>query len=408
MSDVLTGRKLLVGITGGIAAYKSADLVRRLRKNGADVRVVMTQGATAFVTPLTFQALSGHPVHSHLLDAASEAAMDHIALARWPDAIIIAPATADTLARLAHGHADDLLTTLCLATTAPLCVAPAMNHQMWAHPATQDNCRVLRARGVLLLGPEAGEQACGEEGVGRMREPADLVQDLAAMLNGRGVLAGRKVLVTAGPTREPIDPVRVLTNRSSGKMGFAMAAAAAAQGAQVTLISGPVALPTPPGVTRVDVETGAQMWDAVAARAAQHDMVIAAAAVADYRPEQSAPEKIKKNDERMALPLVRNVDVLGSLGQQTTHPFLVGFALETANLEAYARDKLRKKNLDMVIANLAGDVSSGIESDFNAVTVITAHDTQTLPRAAKTALAQQLISIIAKAYHEKSTTAHSR
>lgn len=407
MSDVLTGKKLLVGVTGGIAAYKSADLVRRLRKSGADVRVVMTQGATAFVTPLTFQALSGHPVHSHLLDAASEAAMDHIALARWPDAIIIAPATADTLARLAHGHADDLLTTLCLATTAPLCVAPAMNHQMWAHPATQDNCRVLRARGVLLFGPEAGEQACGEEGVGRMREPADLVQDVAAMLKGCGVLVGRKVLVTAGPTREPIDPVRVLTNRSSGKMGFAMAAAAAAQGAQVTLIAGPVALSTPPGVTRVDVETGAQMWDAVAARATQHDMVIAAAAVADYRPEHSAPEKIKKADERMALPLVRNVDVLGSLGQQTPHPFLVGFALETANLDAYARDKLRKKNLDMVIANLAGDVSSGIESDFNAVTVITAQDTQTLPRAAKTALAQQLISIIAKAYHEKSTIAHS-
>ena len=400
---MLTGKKLLLGVTGGIAAYKSADLVRRFRNNGADVRVVMTAGATAFVTPLTFQALSGHPVHTHLLDASSEAAMDHISLARWPDVVLIAPATADVLAHLAQGQAGDLLMTLCLATTAQLCVAPAMNHRMWAHPATQANCRVLQERGVHFFGPEHGEQACGEVGVGRMREPADVVQDLAALMKGQGSLLGCRVLVTAGPTREPIDPVRVLTNRSSGKMGFAMAAAAAAQGASVTLIAGPVNLPTPPSVVRVDIETAAQMWDAVSACVAQHDIVIAAAAVADYRPEHSAPEKIKKNDERMNLALVRNVDVLGQLSQQSAPPYLVGFALETANLEQHARAKMRSKKLDMVIANLAGDNTAGIESDFNAVTVFTSQHAQALARASKTLLAQQLISIIAKAYHEKSS-----
>lgn len=394
----LAQRRILVGVTGGIAAYKTASLIRQLTQAGAEVRVVMTQAATAFVGPLTFQALSSHPVHIGILDAQSEAAMDHITLARWPDAMVIAPASADCLARLAHGHANDLLTTLCLATTAPLLVAPAMNHVMWAHPATQANCQQLLARGVRLLGPEAGAQACGESGEGRMREPEQLVQDIAAVFGG-GCMQGLHVLVTAGPTREPIDPVRVLSNRSSGKMGFAIAAAAAQEDAIVTLISGPVSLGTPPRVIRQDVETAQDMHAAVLARLPECDVLIAAAAVADYRPRTIAPRKIKKQADAMSLELVRNPDILADVSRQRQRPFTVGFAAETENLENYARGKLDAKGLDMIAANLVSGARSALEGDEAELLVLWRGGQCELARAPKRDLALQLIKLIAERLH---------
>ncbi|RFA30050.1 phosphopantothenoylcysteine decarboxylase [Alkalilimnicola ehrlichii] len=392
----LLGSNILLGVTGGIAAYKSADLVRRLKDAGAEVRVVMTEGATRFVTPLTFQAVSGNPVRLDLLDPAAEAGMGHIELARWADTILVAPASANFMARLAQGMADDLLTTLCLATEAQLVLAPAMNRIMWRNPATQANADLLRGRGVRLLGPGEGEQACGEVGAGRMLEPTELV---AALMSGEE-LAGVEVLITAGPTREPIDPVRYITNRSSGKMGFAVAAAAQRAGARVTLVSGPVALPTPVGVERVDVETAAEMHAAVMARVEQTDVFIGSAAVADYRPAAATQSKIKKNQAEMALALARTEDILSAVAAHPARPFTVGFAAETDRLAEYARGKLARKRLDMIAANWVGG-ETGFDSADNALEVFWPEGHQALERQPKAELAEALIRLIAKRYHEK-------
>jgi len=385
--------RIVLGVTGGIAAYKAADLVRRLRERGAEVRVVMTRAATAFVTPLTFQAVSGHPVGHDLLDASAEAAMGHIELARWADTVLVAPATADFIARLAAGLADDLLTTLCLATTAPLVLAPAMNHRMWAHPATQANCETLRRRGVRLLGPAEGDQACGERGPGRMLEPAGIA---AAVLPGEaGALAGRHVVVTAGPTREDIDPVRYLGNRSSGRMGFAVAAAAAAAGARVTLIAGPVGLETPPGVSRRDVRSALQMHAAVLEAVADADVFVGVAAVADYRPAEPAPHKLKRAGERCSIELVANPDIIAEVAALERRPLVVGFAAETTDLARHARDKLSSKRLDMIAANLVGREGSGFEGSENEILLITAAGEKPLGRGSKQRLAALLIDEIA-------------
>ncbi|HEX5304733.1 MAG TPA: bifunctional phosphopantothenoylcysteine decarboxylase/phosphopantothenate--cysteine ligase CoaBC [Dyella sp.] len=394
----LAHRRVLLGVSGGIAAYKSCELVRRLRELGAEVRVVMTEGATHFVTPTTFQALSGAPVRVSLWDESAEAAMGHIELARWAERILIAPASADLLARLAHGHADDLLTTLCLASAAPLSVAPAMNQQMWAHAAVQANLAILRSRGVTVLGPAAGEQACGDVGSGRMLEPLELRDALVASF-GSGALAGRRVVVSAGPTYEDIDPVRFIGNRSSGKMGFAVAEAAALAGAHVTLVAGPVSLPTPAGVVeRVDVRSAMQMHAAVIEAAAAADIYIAAAAVGDYRPQQVAPCKLKKQDgAEFTLTLAENPDILATLSSLPTHPFLVGFAAETHDLAAYAQDKLRRKKLDMIAANRVGD-GLGFETADNALTLYWEGGSKELPRAGKTELARELVTCVAERF----------
>ncbi len=392
----LAQRRVLLGVSGGIAAYKSCELVRRLRELGAQVRVVMTEGATHFVTPMTFQALSGAPVRVSLWDESAEAAMGHIELARWAERILVAPASADLLARLAHGQADDLLTTLCLASAAPLAVAPAMNQQMWAHPSVQANLATLRSRGVTVLGPAAGEQACGDIGSGRMLEPLQLRDALAASFGG-GALAGRRVVVSAGPTYEDIDPVRFIGNRSSGKMGFAVAEAAALAGAHVILVAGPVSLPTPVGVVeRVDVRSAAQMHAAVIEASADADIYIAAAAVGDYRPQQVAPCKLKKQaGAALTLTLAENPDILATLSAQPTHPFLVGFAAETHDVATYAQDKLRRKKLDMIAANRVGE-GLGFETAENALTLYWEGGSKELPRANKTELARELVARIAE------------
>jgi len=388
----LAGKRVLLGVTGGIAAYKAPDLVRRLREQGADVRVVLTASATRLVTPVTFQAVSGHPVRSGLWDEAAEAAMGHIELARWADLVVIAPATADFLARLAIGMADDLLTTLCLATDAPIAVAPAMNRLMWANPATQENVRRLSARGVTLLGPGAGDQACGETGEGRMLEPHEIV---AALAGGAGVLAEQKFLITAGPTREALDPVRYLTNRSSGKMGYAVAAAAARAGAEVVLVSGPVNLASPPGVRVMQVETAAQMRDAVQAELPGAAAFIAAAAVADYRPAHPAPHKLKKHAGEMVVELVRNPDILAEVAASAARPFVVGFAAETQEVEENARLKLERKSLDMIAANKVGS-DCGFDRDENALLVLWNGGRQDLGCGTKAELADRLIGLIAE------------
>jgi len=403
--SALTGRKILLGVTGGIAAYKAAELVRLLRSAGAEVRVVMTRAATAFVTPLTFQALSGHPVHLELLDSDAESAMGHIHLARWADHILIAPASADVIARLRLGVADDLLTTVCLAATSPLLLAPAMNQAMWQHAATQENIVVLKSRGVTLLGPAEGVQACGERGPGRLLEPTAIVDALVAQRVG-GVLAGIRVLISAGPTREPIDPVRYLTNRSSGKMGYALAESALALGAEVTLVSGPTALVPPTGVEMVPVETAANMYGAVLARAGQADIYIGTAAVADYAPE-AAPHKIKKDAASMALNLLKTRDILSAVsGLSESRPFTVGFAAETQNLEGYARGKLVDKSLDMVAANQVG-AGLGFEVDDNALYVCWPGGETRLPSAPKSILAHQLLTLIADRYHAQDPAENS-
>jgi phosphopantothenoylcysteine decarboxylase/phosphopantothenate--cysteine ligase len=390
----LDGKKVLLGVTGGIAAYKSPDLVRRLRERGADVSVVMTDGATRFVTPTTFQAVSGRPVRAGLWDEAAEAAMGHIELARWADQVVIAPASADFLARLAAGMADDLLTTLCLATDAPIAVAPAMNRLMWANPATRENIERLAARGVAVLGPGSGDQACGETGEGRMLEPAVIAEAVAAGLPAdAGPLSGRRVVVTAGPTREPIDPVRYITNRSSGKMGYAVAAAARAAGAEVVLVSGPVNLATPVGVTRIDVETASAMHQAVQEAVAGADIFIGAAAIADYGPATVAEHKIKKKDETMRLELTRVTDVLAAVAARPDRPFVVGFAAETQDLETHARAKLEKKKLDMIAANLVGP-GVGFDCDHNTLRVLWDDGSKDLGQASKTELARRLIDAI--------------
>ncbi|MFC4250622.1 bifunctional phosphopantothenoylcysteine decarboxylase/phosphopantothenate--cysteine ligase CoaBC [Sinimarinibacterium flocculans] len=400
----LDGRRIVLGITGGIAAYKAADLVRRLKEAGADVQVVMTAAAQRFVGAQTFQALSGRPVRDSLWDAAAEAAMGHIELARWPDLVLIAPASADTIARLAQGRADDLLTTLCLATDRPLAIAPAMNRLMWAHPATQQNLQVLQARGVQVLGPGSGSQACGETGDGRMWEPLQIRDAVAALLGAGGALSGIKAVVTAGPTREPIDPVRFITNRSSGKMGYALAAALRARGAEVVLISGPTSLATPAGVARVDVETAAQMLDATRSAAVDAQMLVGTAAVADYRVDAVAEHKIKKRDDGAQLSLVKNPDILAELRAAQPDLFIVGFAAETEKLAEHARDKLARKKLDLIAANWVGD-GKAFDRDDNALQVFWPGGERALAQAAKTDLARELAALIAERYQARTANA---
>lgn len=386
-------RRVLLGVCGGIAAYKACELVRRLRERDIEVRVVMTADAGHFVGAATFQALSGQPVRASLWDAAAEAAMGHIELARWAEAIVIAPATAHLLARLAHGLADDLLTTLCLASDRPLWLAPAMNHLMWAHPATQANLATLRARGARVLGPASGAQACGETGEGRMLEPHEILEALAPPPVAVA-MRGLRVLVSAGPTFEDLDPVRFLGNRSSGRMGFALAAAAAESGAAVTLVAGPVALPTPAAVARrIDVRSTPQMHAVMLEQARAADLVIAAAAVADYRPAQTSARKIKKQGGALRLELVENPDILRDLAALRPRPFLVGFAAETDALEANARAKLAAKGADMIAANTVGE-GLGIETSDNALHVFWHGGEHVLARADKALLARRLLALI--------------
>ena len=399
----LVNKRILVGLTGGIAAYKSPELVRRLKQAGAQVRVVMTRGATEFITPLTLQAVSGHPVALELLDTEAEAAMGHIDLARWADAVVVAPASADFLSRLVQGRADELLSAVCLATAAPVAVAPAMNRQMWDNAATRANVATLRQRGVVILGPARGDQACGETGPGRMLEPAEIA-GLAAGLFETGALDGLTVLLTAGPTWEALDPVRGLTNRSSGKMGYALAEAAAEAGARVRLVSGPTALPDPERVETVRVTSAEAMYQAVLARVRDAHIFIGVAAVADYRPAAVHARKLKKDRERLSLELVRNPDIISAVAGRRPRPFTVGFAAETEELEARAREKLLRKKLDLVIANPVGEAGTGFEADQNRVLIVDREGSTALARQPKTRLARTLIQIIAKSYHEKNTT----
>ncbi|MBY5923335.1 bifunctional phosphopantothenoylcysteine decarboxylase/phosphopantothenate--cysteine ligase CoaBC [Ferrimonas balearica] len=392
----LSNRNILLGISGGIAAYKAPILVRRLREQGANVRVILTKGAKAFVTPMSLQAVSGHPVVDDILDPATESAMGHIDLARWADAVIVAPASANLIARLAAGMADDLLTTACLATTAPVYLAPAMNQQMYLHAATQANLETVARRGVTLWGPDSGDQACGEVGPGRMWEPEAIVEATVAALNdGPKPLAGKKLLLTAGPTREALDPVRFLSNHSSGKMGFALAEQATALGAEVTLVSGPVNLATPSGVTRIDVESAEQMLEAVLNALPGQDIFIGCAAVADYRPVAVADNKIKKSNERMVVELVRNPDILATVAQQQPRPFTVGFAAETDNVEQYARDKLARKGLDLIAANDVSKPDQGFNANHNALTLYWADGQKSLGHSDKGQQARLMLDTIA-------------
>ena len=398
---------ILLGISGGIAAYKTPELVRRLRDRGADVQIVMTASAREFVTETALSAVAGRAVRDNLWDKEAEASMSHIELARWADAVLIAPATAEIMARLASGAAGDLLTTLVLATEAPVAIAPAMNHVMWSNPAVQANRAILEERGVAILGPGSGSQACGEEGAGRMLEPGDL----AGIITGpgfapgqpKGILAGRTVVITAGPTREPVDPVRYLTNRSSGKMGYAIATAAARAGARVVLISGPVSLAPPRGVELRKVLSAADMYRETHRAIDTADIFIAAAAVADYRPVAAAEQKIKKRGETMTLELVRTPDILASVAELPDAPFTVGFAAETNDLRTYALGKLEAKKLDMIVANCVSD-GKAFDSDENAVEVFWADGTKTFPEAAKSALAADLVELVAARYESSRGT----
>ena len=395
----LGGKHIVLGISGGVAAYKAPDVVRRLREGGAEVQVVMTAGAQRFITALTLQAVSGRPVRSDLWDTAAEHAMGHIELGRWADLILVVPASADFLAHLANGLAVDLLTTLCLASEAPIAVAPAMNWAMWDNVATQANVATLRTRGIRLLGPVAGELAEGETGMGRMLEPVDIVAALAD--DGMRPLKGMRVLVTAGPTREALDPVRYVSNRSSGKMGFALARAAAEAGAEVTLVAGPVHLATPRDVRRVDVESAADMHAAVMRQVKQADVFVAAAAVADYAPKRTAAQKIKKKSAGLELRLARTPDILAEVAALKSHPFLVGFAAETEKLEQHAREKLAKKRLDLVAANWVGQ-GRGFDRDDNALSVYWQGGARELAAAPKLVLARQLMGLIAERLLKKS------
>jgi phosphopantothenoylcysteine decarboxylase / phosphopantothenate---cysteine ligase len=392
----LANLRVLLGVSGGIAAYKAAELVRRLRDAGAEVRVVLTENAARFVTPLTFQALSGQPVRSGLWDEAAEAAMGHIELARWAQRIVIAPASADVIARLAHGFSNDLLTTVCLASAAPVALAPAMNQQMWAHAATQSNIAALRARRVAVLGPASGSQACGEFGSGRLLEADNIVAALAT-LHGPKLLAGKHVLVSAGPTFEDIDPVRFIGNRSSGRMGFAIAQAAAEQGASVHLVAGPVHLPTPMGVTRNDVRSAREMREAVMQQIPQSDIFISSAAVGDFRANEIAAHKLKKTGGQLSLTLTENPDILAGVAALKHRPFVVGFAAETQNVETYARAKLERKNLDMIAANRVGN-GFGFDTCENEILLLSREGSETLARADKIDLARQLVARIAASY----------
>ena len=391
----LVNKRILLGVTGGIAAYKSAELVRRLQDAGADVRVVMTSSACEFITPLTMQALSGNPVHTTLLDPEAEAGMGHIELARWADLVLIAPASANFMARLAHGHASDLLSTLCLATGAPIAIAPAMNQQMWADPATQRNLLILQEKAIRVLGPASGSQACGDVGPGRMLEPGEIALAAAGMFDHQ-LLTGRHVVITAGPTREAIDPVRYITNKSSGKMGFALAEAAAEAGARVTLIAGPVNLPTPGRVQRSDVVRALDMYEACLDVVNKGcDIFISTAAVADYRPMVTADHKIKKSTEEVHLTLIKNPDIVAAVSAHERRPFTVGFAAETRDVVSYAQGKLENKKLDMIATNDVSGENVGFNSDNNAVTVIWPGGHKVLPLASKRQIAKQLIELIA-------------
>ena len=395
-------KRVLLGISGGIAAYKSAELVRLLTKHNYEVRVVMTEAATRFISPLTFQALSAHPVHTQLLDADQENAMGHINLARWADLLLIAPATANCLAKFSYGLADDLLSTLYLAVECPVYIAPAMNQAMWLKPATQENIQRLIQHGVTFIGPDKGSQACGDIGPGRMTEPETILQSLNNQ-NSPGIFQGKKVLITAGPTRERLDPVRYITNRSSGKMGYALAEQAQRLGAQVTLVSGPVALSAPKHVNTVFVESAADMYDAVMKHIAEQDIMIAAAAVADYTPEYVQADKIKKQNEQIELNLLKTKDIVASVASLNNKPFTVGFAAETEKLEHYARDKLIHKNLDMIAANWVGQTEGGFDSDVNALQVYWQNGQKTLAMTDKTRLASQLLTLIAERLYAKNT-----
>lgn len=388
----LTNKRILLGITGGIAAYKSAELTRTLVKAGAEVRIAMTPAATEFITPLTMQALSGNRVHLGLLDSETEAAMGHIELARWADLVVIAPATADFIARMAHAQADDLLTTLLLASVAPIAVAPAMNQAMWGDTGTQANLELLRQRGVHVWGPGSGEQACGDVGLGRMIEPDEIATHCASMFEA-SKLAGKRFLITGGPTREAIDPVRFISNHSSGKMAYALAAEAAAEGAKVTLVSGPVQLSTPESVERIDVESAEEMYAAVMAAVASADVFIGVAAVADYRPTAVANEKIKKTEAEMVIKLVKNPDIISSVSEHSARPFVAGFAAETENVVANGQEKLERKGLDLLFANHATDT---FNSDSVAVTALTKDGQQELGPGNKHTVARAMLSLIAE------------
>jgi len=396
-------KHILLGISGGIAAYKSAGLVRLLRKHDYQVRVVMTSSATQFITPLTFQALSGHAVHTQLLDASEENAMGHINLARWADIFLIAPATANCMAKLSHGIADDLLSTLYLAAECPIYLAPAMNQAMWSKAVTQENYQRLKQHKVNFIGPESGSQACGEVGEGRMSEPTHIVQHLNA-LNQPPILLGKKILISAGPTREALDPVRYITNRSSGKMGYALAQQAQRLGADVTLVSGPVQLSPPANINTIFVESAEQMYFAVMQQVNNQDIFISAAAVADYTPDHVYSEKIKKQGDQSQLSLSKTKDIVAQVASLADKPFTVGFAAETHKLEQYAQAKLISKNLDMIAANWVGQAEGGFDSANNALEVYWHNDKKTFTMTDKTQLAHQLLALIAERFNAQDST----
>jgi phosphopantothenoylcysteine decarboxylase/phosphopantothenate--cysteine ligase len=393
----LRRRRILLAVCGGIAAYKSAELVRLLQGEGASVRVLMTRGAREFITPLTLQALSGHPVHSELLDERAERGMGHIELARWADLLLIAPATADCLARLAQGRGDDLLGAVALATSAPLLLAPAMNQQMWANPATQANLATLASRGLHCIGPDSGAQACGETGPGRMSDPETITAAAAALFEN-GLLSGQRVVVTAGPTREALDPVRFITNHSSGRMGFALARAAIEAGAAVTLIAGPVQLETPRGALRVDVTTALDMYEASMASIDDCDIFIATAAVADYRPALVAAQKIKKSGDELTVQLTRNPDIVAAVASAPQAPFTVGFAAETERLREHAADKLKRKGLAMIVANEVAGSRGGFNTEDNAALLLWPGGEREIPLCSKDTLARHILEQIAALY----------
>ncbi len=398
----LTGKHIVLGVSGGIAAYKAPELVRRLRDRGAEVRVVMTEAAKAFITPLSLQAVSGYPVSDDLLDPAAEAAMGHIELGKWADLVILAPATADLIARIAAGMANDLVTTICLATAAPVAVVPAMNQQMYRAPATQHNLQILADRGLPIWGPDSGSQACGDIGPGRMLDPLTIVDQAATWFSPVNDLKHLNIMITAGPTREALDPVRFITNHSSGKMGFAIAAAAAKRGANVTLVSGPVALKTPQWVKRVDVMTALEMQSAVMASAAKQHIFIGTAAVADYRAAEVAVEKIKKQGDEVTLKMVKNPDIVAGVAHMTeSRPYVVGFAAETQNVEEYAQQKRLRKNLDLICANDVSQAGQGFNSDTNALHLFWQEGEKALPLSDKSLLGQQLLDEIVSLYDEK-------
>ncbi|ELY4509539.1 bifunctional phosphopantothenoylcysteine decarboxylase/phosphopantothenate--cysteine ligase CoaBC [Cronobacter dublinensis] len=398
----LAGKKIVLGVSGGIAAYKTPELVRRLRERGAEVRVAMTEAAKAFITPLSLQAVSGFPVSDSLLDPAAEAAMGHIELGKWADLVILAPATADLIARVAAGMANDLVTTICLATPSPVAVAPAMNQQMYRNVATQHNIELLAARGLHIWGPDSGSQACGDIGPGRMLDPLEIVELAVNHFAPVNDLQHLNIMITAGPTRERLDPVRYITNDSSGKMGFAVAAAASARGARVTLVAGPVALPTPAGVERIDVESALEMEAAVQQRAQQQHIFIGCAAVADYRAETISSEKIKKQGDELTLKMVKNPDIVAGVAALVENrPYVVGFAAETNNVEEYARQKRLRKNLDLICANDVSLAGQGFNSDTNALHLFWQEGDKVLPLERKALLGQRLLDEIVTRYDEK-------